>query len=462
MKKLIQILRESEEDDFDWVSDLGSNPLQPYFDAGYRSVAFKKPNNLSHKQFQKILFSLGYSWMSSHEFWLPSSTNLFAYAVNNNNITYISNKSSIESEYTKSNSKIFVDGLFNDVVTESEEDDFQWADDIVYNIPIGHWDGRERNKPNMGKLHMFTDSDGDNHFIRVGGIGYKHRTRRHDGTFFVDDGYVSFYDGSITQQQITDFNNTNENDPGVENRIEMSREEYNNYTRNHTLVIVPDNQLTESNEWEWNINTNPLSKEDLLQGSEHLVGQEFTIKGNPSYYPNDVTDEVTTVSFVNSGLDDVLFHFDDTYDGIPCGVNDEPKCWWICVDDFEIVYDETINESDEKDFDWVKDISVQVPITELEPYDVYRITTISGRALKDYLSDRHLVEHDIYTTVFKMDPKDCFTVEVDSEMVVLDYIHPSRRDNMEGTVWLRPAYLHDDELTEGGWVDVDNIMVQFV
>ena len=74
----------------------------------------------------------------------------------------------------------------------------------------------------------------------------------------------------------------------------------------------------------------------------------------------------------------------------------------------------------------------------------------------------HLVEHDIYTTVFKMDPKDCFTVEVDSEMVVLDYIHPSRRDNMEGTVWLRPAYLHDDELTEGGWVDVDNIMVQFV
>jgi hypothetical protein len=109
-----------------------------------------------------------------------------------------------------------------------------------------------------GKIYLYTDNDGT-HSVKVGGIAYKHRTRRYDGTHFSNDGEVSFYDSSITQDEIDALNNDPDYPDPFEGKygVEIPRSEYNQAIRDGRLKYqVFDNfyPINES-EFDWAIET---------------------------------------------------------------------------------------------------------------------------------------------------------------------------------------------------------------
>jgi hypothetical protein len=140
-------------------------------------------------------------------------------------------------------------------ITESEfsgERDFDWTGDVKTGRPVKYWNGgsvRGSNSPMNDQVYIYTDSDGDTHSLKVGGVAYKHRTRRYDGTYFSNDGEISFYDSSITQDEIDQGNNDVDYDPfDGKTEIEMSRKEFNEFIDQGRLTLAPVN---ESNGFEW-------------------------------------------------------------------------------------------------------------------------------------------------------------------------------------------------------------------
>jgi hypothetical protein len=240
VKKLLQIIKES--DDLDWVLNNEIDLM------GLSWVIRNDSGSVSGKEIQQWLINHGMFWYNGST--MVSSgviVNSFVHFRGDDGFNFYSD----DEDGIEQLEEDIVSGKFDLVMkwselsnTITESDDFDWVSDIEHTLPTKEWDGRDHGTPNMRKLYRYTDHDGDNHLVRVGGIMYKHRTRRHDGTYFSNDGKVDFYDGSVTQQQITDFNNTGENDPFEgKYRVSLGRREYNENIRNNTLVMVPDDRI---------------------------------------------------------------------------------------------------------------------------------------------------------------------------------------------------------------------------
>jgi len=111
-------------------------------------------------------------------------------------------------------------------------------------------------------------------------------------------------------------------------------------------------------------------------------------------------------------------------------------------------------ESEEDPLDWIRKSKLIIPITELGPNDMYRITRISGQALEDYENDGDLLDYDPYSTIFIMDDNACFN----------DFIHGTSSSDYanENTtdVWIKPFDTEDPR--DGGWINIDKILVNKV
>lgn len=134
-----------------------------------------------------------------------------------------------------------------------ESDDFEWIEELPQYKKVPIWDGRDRGTPEMGvskdTIYIYNDKE-----FKVGGIQYKYRTRNYKNEIMSNDGEVSFYDASITNQQIDDLNTYGAHEVGDPfedtERLEMTRSEYNNNARSGELVIKPDN-INESEDFDW-------------------------------------------------------------------------------------------------------------------------------------------------------------------------------------------------------------------
>jgi hypothetical protein len=136
----------------------------------------------------------------------------------------------------------------NHLVNESE---FDWAEKIPTEEKLPHWSGySDRTAPGFkrDRIFIYTDENGVEHSVKNGGtkfLGY-------DGV-----GGVSFYDSSITQNEIDNLNRYGAAAAGdpFEGKfeVEMTRPEYNNYIRDGRIKLqIWDNfyPINES-EFDW-------------------------------------------------------------------------------------------------------------------------------------------------------------------------------------------------------------------
>jgi hypothetical protein len=136
-------------------------------------------------------------------------------SVSDDEVCYFTHKTNIEGEgYTDiectdyANAKKLIDTEYWRPYNEKTglfESEFDWAEKVPTEEKIPHWSGKDDGTEpgNGGKTFMYTDENGKEHSIKVGGTAYKHRTRKHDGGYFGTDGEVDFYDSSITQDDNT-------------------------------------------------------------------------------------------------------------------------------------------------------------------------------------------------------------------------------------------------------------------
>jgi hypothetical protein len=158
----------------------------------------------------------------------------------------------------------------------NESEDFDWIEELPNYTKVPIWDGRDRGTPNMGTqgtVYLYNDKE-----FKVGGIHYKYRTRRHDGTMMSNDGEVSFYDASITNKQIDDLNTYGAHEVGDPfegtERLEMSRREYNDNARSGRLLIK-SKDINESDEFGW-MKEVPSNVYDAVNPGDHIVVTNVT------------------------------------------------------------------------------------------------------------------------------------------------------------------------------------------
>jgi len=109
---------------------------------------------------------------------------------------------------------------------------------------------------------------------------------------------------------------------------------------------------------------------------------------------------------------------------------------------------------EDDDFDWIREVKPSMPAKDLKPGDRFMITQIKGKSLKEYLKDHDLREVDPYTTVFKLDGSENFSVLGGS------YIGGSYTDYYTEDV--DDIWLKVDNKPQSGWVNVHEIMVTLV
>lgn len=108
-------------------------------------------------------------------------------------------------------------------------DDFDWTTNIPVPVEIPHWSGRsDGTEPGKGnQTFIYIDEDGKEHYVKVGGTKY---------ILFDGVGGVSFYDSSITDDEINQGNNDVDYDPfDGKYEVEITRPQYNEYIRNGRL-----------------------------------------------------------------------------------------------------------------------------------------------------------------------------------------------------------------------------------
>jgi len=108
-----------------------------------------------------------------------------------------------------------------------------------------------------------------------------------------------------------------------------------------------------------------------------------------------------------------------------------------------------IREELEDDWAWVRNMDFFVSPTQLNPNDRYRIVSLKGQALKDYMQDGDLSEVDPYETIFKMDSTGCFEGDGD------------QYDYYEDGLGISQFWVMSEDNPEDvrGWVDLDGLMV---
>jgi hypothetical protein len=134
------------------------------------------------------------------------------------------------------------------------ESEFDWAEKTPSAEMLPYWGGEHDGTEPGGsgrrnKIFIYTDEDGIEHSVKIGGTKYL----RYDGV-----GGVSFYDSSITQDEIDNLNNHGAaagGDPFFgKYEVKMTRPEYNEYVRNGRMKLqVWDNfyPINESNDFDW-------------------------------------------------------------------------------------------------------------------------------------------------------------------------------------------------------------------
>lgn len=122
----------------------------------------------------------------------------------------------------------------NETITESE---FDWVEKTPSAEKLPHWTGRSDGTEPGGngrsdKVFIYTDEDGVEHSVKNGGTKYL----GFDGV-----GGVSFYDSSITNQQIDDLNHYGAAEVGDPfegmYEVELTRPEYNQAVRDGRMKL---------------------------------------------------------------------------------------------------------------------------------------------------------------------------------------------------------------------------------
>jgi hypothetical protein len=109
-----------------------------------------------------------------------------------------------------------------------------------------------------------------------------------------------------------------------------------------------------------------------------------------------------------------------------------------------------IKEELEDDWSWVRNMDFFVSPTQLNPNDRYKIASLEGQALKDYMNDSDLSEVDPYNTIFKMDSTGCF--EDDNSNFYTDYV--------DGVgIYQLWVMAEDNPNDVHGWVNIDGLTV---
>jgi hypothetical protein len=108
---------------------------------------------------------------------------------------------------------------------------------------------------------------------------------------------------------------------------------------------------------------------------------------------------------------------------------------------------------EDDDFDWIREVKPSMPAKDLRPGDRFMITQIKGKSLKEYLKDHDLREVDPYTTVFKLDDSENFSV--------LDGAYADYYTEGVDDIWLVVDGKHSF-YRQSGWVNVHEIMVTLV
>jgi len=100
------------------------------------------------------------------------------------------------------------------------------------------------------------------------------------------------------------------------------------------------------------------------------------------------------------------------------------------------------------EFDWIRNLKLYVPITDLGPGEKYKFHYLPEKSLITINDDSDLKNHDLYHTIFIIDEKEGFYDTNNSE--TSNYAETDTTD-----FWLIPAYKN----VSGGWVESDGVMV---
>lgn len=228
-------------------------------------------------------------------------------------------------------------------------DDFDWTSNIQAPVKIPHWSGRsDGTEPGNGnKTFIYVDENGMEHSVKVGGTAYKHNTRRYDGTYFSNDGDVSFYDSSITDDDITQGNNDVDYDPfDGKYEVKMTRQQYNEYIQNGRLKYqMYDNfHPVNESEFEW---------ADNWVNDTPTIGQEY-------YFDYDMGSESILVRVVSINGDMVRFKvLDEDFIQHHTEMFYDEEYGWDPIDSIGIegfMDSSKKKELNESEFDWVDEV----------------------------------------------------------------------------------------------------------
>ena len=272
-----EVITESE---FDWAEDIGVDPLHV---GNYIYLDGTSDENDSHGDWDEgdyIILKI-----TSVEIDPKFGDDI-------GEVGYITQKTNIagegdtETDYTSiRNARHLLDTRYWRPYNEKTglfESEFDWAEKTPSAEKIPFWSGKhDGTEPGNGnKTFIYTDENGDEHSVKVGGTAYKHRTRRHSGGYFSNDGEVSFYDSSITQDDIDAINNDPEYPDPFEGKyeLELSRFEYNRAVDTGRLKVQVWDDFHPVNESEFNW-------AEEWMGDTPTVGQEY-------YYDYDMGESV--------------------------------------------------------------------------------------------------------------------------------------------------------------------------